>query len=154
MNLRVGAALAGFLVATTAAYAQEPKMVVKVGVLGRADQYNFEIAYRRGYFADQGLEIQTVAAGSAQEYVAALATNQIQVASGSPNAGLFNALNRGINILMVADWAHLGDGVGKGSGSDRGARRPRRSWCDQDRRRSEGPNHRRRPGPGDVSRCA
>jgi NitT/TauT family transport system substrate-binding protein len=114
-------AIAGlFAIAATAASAQAPsapapKMVVKVGVPGRADQYNFEIALRRGYFAELGLEVETVAANSAQEYVSAIASNQIQVASGSPNAGLFNALSRGIDIRMVADWAHLGDGAGKDS---------------------------------------
>ncbi|HXQ51431.1 MAG TPA: ABC transporter substrate-binding protein [Stellaceae bacterium] len=112
----LNAALAAFVAfAAAPADAQAPKLTVKVGVPGRADQYNFEIAFRRGYFAEQGLEVETVAANSAQEYVSAIASNQIQVASGSPNAGLFNALDRGIDIRMVADWAHLGDGQGKDS---------------------------------------
>jgi NitT/TauT family transport system substrate-binding protein len=105
-------------VAAASAEAQQsaaPKTLVKVGVPGRADQYNFEIALRRGYFAEQGLEVQTVQANSAQEFVSAIASNQIQVASGSPSAGLFNALNVGIDIRMVADWAHLGTGPGKDS---------------------------------------
>ena len=119
-HLYLGAVLAGCIATAQAQTPQTPdtqsrQMVVKVGVPGRADQYNFEIAYRRGYFAGLGLEIETVGAGSAQEYVSAIAANQIQVASGSPNAGLFNALNRGIDIRLVADWAHLGDGAGKDS---------------------------------------
>jgi NitT/TauT family transport system substrate-binding protein len=91
------------------AAAQTPKTIVKVGAIGRPDQAGFEIALRRGYFDRQGLEIQTVAAGSGQEFAAALASNQLQVASNVPNAALFNALNRGIDIRIVADYAHIGD---------------------------------------------
>jgi NitT/TauT family transport system substrate-binding protein len=85
------------------------KTVVKVGTVGRPDMAAFELAYRRGYFTRQGIEIETVPASSGQEFAAALATNQVQVASGVPNAALFNALNRGIDIRLVADQAHVGD---------------------------------------------
>jgi NitT/TauT family transport system substrate-binding protein len=106
----IGALAIGMTLAVSAA-AQTPsgKTVVKVGAIGRPDQAAFEIALRRGYFDRQGLEIQTVAAGSGQEFAAALATNQLQVASNVPNAALFNALNRGIDIRIVADYAHIGD---------------------------------------------
>jgi NitT/TauT family transport system substrate-binding protein len=107
--------LAALAVALSTPAEAQQRTVVKVGVPGRADQYNFEIALRRGYFAEQGLDVQTVQANSAQEFVSAIAANQIQVASGSPNAGLFNALNAGIDIKMVADWAHLREGPGRDS---------------------------------------
>lgn len=81
---------------------------VKLGVSGRPDQADLELALRRGYFERQGIEIETVQANSGEEMVPALASNQLQAASGSPNAGLFNALNRGIDIRMVADFAHVG----------------------------------------------
>ena len=110
------ACLVALLVVLAAAFAApadaQQKTVVKVGVPGRADQYNFEIAYRRGYFAEQGIEVQTVQANSAQEFVAALASNQIQVASGALSAGVFNALNLGFQIKFVGDWAHLRDVAG------------------------------------------
>jgi hypothetical protein len=37
------------------------------------------------------------------------AQNQLQVSSGSPSAGLYNAFNCDINIPIVADWARMGD---------------------------------------------
>jgi NitT/TauT family transport system substrate-binding protein len=89
--------------------AQSAKTVVKLGVTGRPDQAPLEIAIRRGYFEQQGLDLQTVQGSSGEEFVSSLAANQLQVASGSPNAGLFNALNRGIDIRLVADFAHIGD---------------------------------------------
>ena len=84
-----------------------PKTVLKLGVSGRPDQAFLELAIRRGYFDQQGIQIETVPAGSGNDFVAPLAMNQLQVASGSPNASLFNALNRGIDIRIVADFAHL-----------------------------------------------
>ena len=85
------------------------KQVVKVGVTGRPDQASLELALHRGYWDKQGLDVQLIQAGAAaQDATSALAANQIQVTAGSPSAGLFNALNRGINIRMVADWSHIG----------------------------------------------
>jgi NitT/TauT family transport system substrate-binding protein len=94
---------------TESALAQE-KTVVKVGVTGRPDQSGLEIAHKRGYFAEQGLDVQFVQGGAvAQDYIAALASDQIQVAAGSPSAGMINALIRGIDLRIVADWARIGD---------------------------------------------
>jgi NitT/TauT family transport system substrate-binding protein len=86
-----------------------PGKAVKLGISGRPDQAELELALRRGYFAQEGLDIQTVQATTGQEMIPSLAANQLQVASGSPNAGLFNALNRNIDIRIVADFAHIGD---------------------------------------------
>jgi NitT/TauT family transport system substrate-binding protein len=104
----IGAAwlLAGPAAAQPAAPAA--KTTVKLGISGRPDQAFLELAIRRGYFEQQGLDVQTVQGSSGEEFVSSLAANQLQVASGSPNAGLFNALNRGIDIKLVADFAHVG----------------------------------------------
>jgi NitT/TauT family transport system substrate-binding protein len=93
---------------TDAASAQT-KTVVKLGVSGRPDQAHLELALRRGYFEQEGLDVQTVQASTGMEMLPALAQNQLQAASGSPNGALYNALNRGIEIRIVADFAHVGD---------------------------------------------
>jgi NitT/TauT family transport system substrate-binding protein len=102
------------LASANVAHADEPsapptKMMVKLGMVGRPDIAGFMLAIRRGYFEKQGIDLQPVMATSGQEFAAQLATNQIQVASGVPNAALFNALNRGIDIRIVADEAHIAD---------------------------------------------
>lgn len=89
--------------------APAPRKAVKLGVSGRPDQAELELALRRGYFTQEGLDIETVQATTGQEMIPSLASNQLQVASGSPNAGLFNALNRNIDIRIVGDFAHIGD---------------------------------------------
>ena len=93
--------------------ATEPPMpptrtAVKVRVHGRPEQAQFEIAYRRGYFDRLGLDVDPVPLGVGAEVTQSLATNQIQVGSVTPNAALFNAFNRGIDVRLVADWAHVG----------------------------------------------
>jgi NitT/TauT family transport system substrate-binding protein len=108
LGLIACALLTGTAASAQPAASSEQKTIVKIGVTGRPDQAGFELALRRGYFADRGIVIETVEASAGQEFVAALASNQIQVTSGSPNAGLFNALDRGIDIRIVADFAHVG----------------------------------------------
>ena len=89
--------------------AAETLPVVKVAVTGRPDQAALELAYHRGYFTEQGLDVQFVGGGvGAEEFASALAGGQLQVAAGAPNAALFNAFNRGIDLRIVADWAHVG----------------------------------------------
>src|ERR1700727_223869 len=94
--------------AMPAARAQDGKTEVKVGVTDRPDNAAIYLAYRRGYFDRQGIKVTFVGGGSAaSDFIPALGLNQVQVAAGSPNAGFYNALNRGINIRIVADWSHV-----------------------------------------------
>ena len=83
------------------------KKVVHVGVVERPDLAPFILALHGGLFEKQGLDVQPVVGTSGQDFVASLATGQMDVASGVPNAGLYNALNRGIDIRLVADYAHV-----------------------------------------------
>ncbi|MBV9547559.1 MAG: ABC transporter substrate-binding protein [Chloroflexi bacterium] len=83
-----------------------PSVHIKVGIQGVGGP--LEIAYRRGYFAEQGLDLEEVPFNSGAEASQALATNQVQVGSGSPNAATFNALGRNIDLRIVGDWSHVG----------------------------------------------
>ena len=108
-DLCVGSAcLLSALVAPALAAEEPRKSVVHVGVVERPDLAPFVLALYGGHFREQGLDVEPVVGTSGQDFVSALATGQMQVASGVPNAGLFNALNRGIDIRLVADYAHVG----------------------------------------------
>lgn len=61
------------------------------------------IARDRGYFRDQGLDVEWVPFQSGPNTVPALANGDLEVAGGTLSVALLNALDRGIQIKMVAD---------------------------------------------------
>jgi NitT/TauT family transport system substrate-binding protein len=83
-------------------------VALRVAVQGRPDQAHLQLALDRGHLAAQGLDVETVQITSGAEMVPALATNQVQVGNGAPSAALYNALNRDVNIRIVADYVHVG----------------------------------------------
>src|SRR5574338_905728 len=124
-RLVVGAFLATAMaiwVAGGAAYAESakpaaraplsPPVKVVVGTIGSASDIGFFIALERGYFKDEGLDVHLEFLQSAAKMVPTLATNDIQVASGGLNAGLVNAIDRGIPLRIVADKGTLRPGSG------------------------------------------
>ena len=60
------------------------------------------LAFDRGYFKDEGLEVELVALSETPAAVQAVATNQVQFALALPDPVVFNALNRGVNLKIVA----------------------------------------------------
>ena len=89
-----------------------PPVKVVVGTIGSASDVGFFIAADRGYFKDEGLDVHLEFLGSAAKMVPALATNDIQVASGGLNAGLINAIDRDIPLKIVAGKGTLRTGSG------------------------------------------
>jgi NitT/TauT family transport system substrate-binding protein len=89
-----------------------PPVKVVVGTIGSASDVGFFIAADRGYFTAEGLDVHLEFLGSAAKMVPALATNDIQVASGGLNAGLVNAIDRDIPLRIVADKGTLRPGSG------------------------------------------
>lgn len=81
----------------------DPPVRVRVGNIGGVSSSGFLIAADKGYFAQEGLQVEMVNFRSAADTIAPLSAGQLEVAGGSPSAGLFNAILRGIPIKMVAD---------------------------------------------------
>lgn len=82
------------------AYSQE---TVKVAVLGTAGDLPMYVGLNRGYFEEEGLELEIIPFRSGAQMVAPLGTGQIDVASGVVAAGLYNLLDRGVTFKLVAD---------------------------------------------------
>jgi NitT/TauT family transport system substrate-binding protein len=61
------------------------------------------LAEERGYFGQEGLEIEHVTFGSASEMIPALATGQLDVAPMPANPAMWNAVARGVNARVVVD---------------------------------------------------
>ena len=89
-----------------------PPVKIVVGTIGSASDIGFFIAQERGYFKAEGLEVKIELLGSATKMMPALATNDLQVASGGLNAGLINAIARDIPLRIVADKGTLVPGSG------------------------------------------
>lgn len=76
---------------------------LKVGELGTTGDAPLYIAYEKGYFKEQNLDIEFVRFGSALDMIAPLSAKQLDVGSGGIGAGLFNAFSQGIPIKLVAE---------------------------------------------------
>jgi NitT/TauT family transport system substrate-binding protein len=106
-----GAAALGimFVASISVASAQhlEP---VRIGLANTSTDVGFFIADKKGYFRDEGIAVTMQPFASAAKMIAPLGTGQLDVGGGTVAAALYNAVNRGINIRVVADKGSVQDG--------------------------------------------
>ncbi len=76
---------------------------VRVGTAQSASDAAIYIADKKGYFEEQGIQIELTPFRSAAEAVPSLGSGDLDVAGGSPSAGMYNAVARGLDIKNVAD---------------------------------------------------
>ncbi|HLH24257.1 MAG TPA: ABC transporter substrate-binding protein [Chloroflexota bacterium] len=69
------------------------------------------IAQARGYFRDLGIDNQHQVFASGAEQTPLLASGQLDVGTSSSQAGLYNAVSRGVQQRWVVDNGHLERGV-------------------------------------------
>lgn len=106
--LLVGLALfAGARVPTGAARER-----VRVGSVGGVSDAGIFIALEKGYFAEEGLEVEYLTFASGSQVVAPLGTGQLEVGGGTMAASLINAVARGVPVLIVADKGRSAAGFG------------------------------------------
>ena len=98
-RLLIGAML---LVGTGIAQAEDSVRVGEVRSIGSGATLT---AIDRGYFKDQGIKVELDAIDSSANAFALLAQNRYQVVEGGLSAGFFNALEKGLPIIAVADRA-------------------------------------------------
>jgi sulfonate transport system substrate-binding protein len=79
---------------------------VKVAFDNAPSEAGIILGDKLGYFEKQGIKIQYVKFNSGSDELSSIAANQVDVSRGIINAGLFNAVNQGINIKLVADGGH------------------------------------------------
>ncbi|HLH24346.1 MAG TPA: ABC transporter substrate-binding protein [Chloroflexota bacterium] len=93
---------------TSAAPAPVPVAVGQIGAtIGDAPIF---IAEDRGYFQEEGLAVDRTPFDSAARMIPALASGQLDVGGGAISAGLFNAVGRGVSLLIVGDKGSFRDG--------------------------------------------
>lgn len=84
------------------AQAQDVK-TVKVGTTNLSSDIGLFLAEKRGYFKEEGVQVELVPFDSGAKMVAPLGAGDLDAAAGAASAGLYNAVNRGLKLRMVAD---------------------------------------------------
>lgn len=85
---------------------------VKVAFDDAPSEAGIILGDKLGFFEKQGIKIEYVKFNSGSDELSSVAANQVDVSRGIINAGLFNAVNQGINIKLVADGGHNIPGKG------------------------------------------
>ncbi|MFC0249728.1 ABC transporter substrate-binding protein [Citricoccus parietis] len=82
---------------------------VSVGHASGLTNVPLYIAIERGYFEDEGLEVDLQAFKSGGDMVAPLSSGDLDAGTGAPGAGIFNAVGRDLGVRLVGDTGHLDD---------------------------------------------
>ena len=96
----VPAAAAAAPAATVAANPAPTRL--KIGYIPSAICSGIYLALNRGYFAEEGLDLDMETFDAGERMIPALATNQMVIGAGGLSAGLYGALNRGAALKVVA----------------------------------------------------
>lgn len=88
----------------------KPPIKLLVAHQGFSTDGPIHIAQERGYFKEQGLDVELMRFNSTGEQIAPLGTGQLSVGVGGVNAALFNAVAGNVPIRIVADKFHARPG--------------------------------------------
>jgi NitT/TauT family transport system substrate-binding protein len=77
-----------------------PPVAIKVGSQGTVAERGLFIALERGYFAEEGLEVDMIPARTDQ--IPLLVTGELDFSNGGSDPSVFNAALRGVGIKIVA----------------------------------------------------
>ena len=81
-------------------------------MLSQTSDAGLFIANDKGYFREQGFEIQSLLFQNAQQMVSPLGAGQLDVGGGATSASLLNAVARDVPIRIVADKGSTPPGFG------------------------------------------
>jgi len=82
--------------------------LIKVGASPVVSSSGIFIAQEKGYFKDLGLNVEiTPFRSSGASMTILLAKGDLDVGGGNLSTGLWNAINQGLGIKLVADKGHI-----------------------------------------------
>lgn len=85
---------------------------IQVGYLPATGFFGFYVAKEKGYFEEQGLDVELTSFKSGSEMIAPLSTGQLDVGAGEPGTALFNAANQWLDIKVVCGFSSQATGHG------------------------------------------
>ncbi len=93
------------------AVADETAKKISVGAAPTLSSSAIFIAKEKGYFTEQGLDVEiTIFKSSGANMTVLLSTGELDVGGGNLSTGLWNAINEGVGIKLVADKGHIEKG--------------------------------------------
>jgi NitT/TauT family transport system substrate-binding protein len=90
---------------TSAPAAGGPLQTVTVGATAIIASAGLFVALERGYFAQQGLDVQTTIVANSNDTLPLVATGRMDVANNAVTAFMVNAVSEGVNMKWVAGQA-------------------------------------------------
>ncbi len=90
----------------------QPLPTVKVASAGIASDIGFFLAIKKGYFRDEGLNVELAQMANAPAMIGPLGMGQLDVGAGTVAASLYNAVAQKIAIRAVADKGSMRPGYG------------------------------------------
>jgi ABC-type nitrate/sulfonate/bicarbonate transport system substrate-binding protein len=84
-----------------------PPVKVKMGLVpGVVSNGGLYIAQEKGYFVEEGLDLEVEEFKTGSDMMPLLGTGQLDIAGGSTSSALFNAVGRGVALRIVGDKGH------------------------------------------------
>src|SRR5215471_18801406 len=83
---------------------------VRVASAGIASDVGFFLALKKGYFRDEGLNVELTQMANAPQMIGPLGRGQLDVGAGTVAASLYNAVAQNITIRAVADKGSMRKG--------------------------------------------
>lgn len=85
---------------------------IQVGYLPATGFFGFYVAKEKGYFEEQGLDVELTSFKSGAEMIAPLSTGQLDAGAGEPGTALFNAASQDLDIKVVCGFSSQAAGHG------------------------------------------
>lgn len=98
----IATAALGLAVAHLAAPAMAED-IVRIGMARSVSNGAELIAIERGYFRDAGIKVEMEDIDTSASAIALLATNRLQIVAGGVSAGYFNAIEKDLPVIVIAD---------------------------------------------------
>ena len=95
--------LLAVLLTVFGARAQTPRAKVTVAIPYVLSDLGILLAESRGYFRDEGLDVNFIPVDAAARVLPSLAVGDVDAAAGAPTASFYNLVARGVGVRIVAD---------------------------------------------------
>src|SRR5205823_3150983 len=93
----------GLVVAVLVAPAAAQETTIRIGLARSVSNGAELIAIEKGYFREVGIKVETDDIDTSANTIALLATNRLQVIAGGISAGYFNAIEKDLPVIIIAD---------------------------------------------------